>query len=286
MGDHRIAILTDTGTDTPASYIQQNGVYLLPLTIRYSEGEYQDGVNITGKDVYDRLETEVPQTSLPSGDIIDAVFRQIMADGYTQVLIISLSSGLSGTFNMIKIMTADYPQLDCRLIDTKNISIGAGFTVMEACRLVGQGLPIDEIERRLHDAATHTKVFFCLATLEYLRKGGRIGMVTATLGSLLDLKPVISCNDEGVYYTVSKAIGRARSLHTLVKKASEYVKAGQRYRLAIIHGAAPDEAAETKAAILKLLPDSVEIIEGEVGPALGVHTGPGLMGIGIQILAD
>lgn len=284
MEKHRIAILTDTGTDTPASYIEQYGIYVLPLTIRYAEGEYQDGVNITGKEVYDRLESEVPQTSLPSGETIDGKFRQIIADGYTQVLIISLSSGLSGTFNLLRIMTADYPQLDCRLVDTKNIGVGAGFTVMEACRLIDQGLELDEIERRLQDSAARTKVFFCLATLEYLRKGGRIGMVTATLGSLLDLKPVISCNEEGVYYTVSKAIGRARSLHTLIKKATEYAQGGKRYRLAIVNGGAPEEAAATKAAILKLLPDSVEVIEGEVGPALGVHTGPGLLGIGIQLL--
>ena len=130
----------------------------------------------------------------------------------------------------------------------------------------------------------NTKIFFCLPTLEYLAKGGRIGRVTATVVSLLDVRPIISCNDDGVYYTVQKARGAERSLAAALQNAAEYAK-GHVYHLAVAHGGVPELAAHVEARLADVIRSAQSYIRTQVSPALGVHTGPGLIGIGVQRLS-
>ena len=168
-------------------------------------------------------------------------------------------------------------------VGTKNIGIGAGFTVMRAAEMIDAGASADEIEAALCCLVKSTKVFFCLPTLEYLAKGGRIGRVTATVGSLLDVRPIISCNEEGVYYTVQKARGAVRALAAALQNAADYAK-GHAYHLAIAHGGVPELAAHVEAQLAGLIHSARSYVRTQVSPALGVHTGPGLIGIGVQRL--
>ena len=283
MEQQRIAILMDSGGDVPGEYRRQWGIYCVPLTIHYKEGSYRDGIDITAQEVYDRFQQEIPKTSLPSGSAVEEVLEQIWQDGYRQVVIVTISSGLSGTMQIMKAAAEEFGKLEFRIVDTKNIGIGAGFTVMLARELVEQGLELDELVARLEKSVRETKVYFCVSTLEYLRKGGRIGLVSATLGTMLGIKPVISCNEDGVYYTVQKARGRKASLQCAIHLAADFAK-GHRCRLAVMHGGAPEEAEEVKKELLELLPGQKVEIEGQITPVLVVHTGPGLMGIGVQRL--
>ncbi len=113
--------------------------------------------------------------------------------------------------------------LETRYIDTKNIGIGSGFSAIRAGELIEQGLPFAEVCRQVEAVARDTRLFFCVSTLEYLVKGGRIGRVSGMVGTMLDLKPVISCDEDGIYYTVAKARGRKKSLELAVEKAVEFV---------------------------------------------------------------
>lgn len=283
MNDQRIAILTDSGTDVPEQFTEARGVFTVPLTINYSHGTFLDGVDIDANEVYDGLEEEVPTTSLPSGELIAETVERIKAAGYDKVLMITISSGLSGTFGMMQLMAEEVPGVECRVIDTKNIGIGAGLTVIRAVQLIEDGFELDEIETRLTGSTEDTKVFFSLATLEYLAKGGRIGKVAATVGALLSVRPVISCNEEGVYYTVQRVRGRMQSLQATVRHAAEFVQ-NRPFNLAIAHGGAADELETLKSMIGDLIDRAKNVFEGSVSPALGVHTGPGLLGIGVQRL--
>jgi DegV family protein with EDD domain len=114
-------------------------------------------------------------------------------------------------------------------------------------------------------------------------KGGRIGLVAGMLGTMLDLKPVISCNEEGIYYTVAKARGRKKSLELALEKAVEFAADAKKYSITVMHGAAKEEADALLAALKLRLPDYRLAIEGQITPALVVHTGPGLIGIGVQV---
>ena len=129
-----------------------------------------------------------------------------------------------------------------------------------------------------------TKLFFCVSTLDYLVKGGRIGRVSGMVGTILDLKPVISCDEDGIYYTVAKARGRKKSLRLALEKAVEFAAGAVEYNITVMHGAAQQEADELMTALKERLPNYRLAIEGQITPVLVVHTGPGLIGIGVQPL--
>lgn len=283
MNEQKIAIVTDSGTDVPAEFTEDRGVFTVPLSIQYSYGTFQDGVDIDADEVYASLPKEVPTTSLPPGDTMLATLHRIRDMGYDKVLMITISSGLSGTHGMMRLMAEEVAELECRVIDTKNIGIGAGLSVIRAVELIEQGLTLDEIEAKLVASAADTKVFFSLATLEYLAKGGRIGRVAAAMGALLTIRPVISCNEEGVYYTVQQVRGRMQSIRATIRHATEYVQ-NHRFNLALAHGSAREELENMKSMMGELLSRAQNVYEGHISPALGVHTGPGLLGIGVQRL--
>ena len=285
MNSEKIAILIDSCTDVPAELVAKEGVYSIPVLIRYADGEYRDGIDITAQKVYERFEQEVPKTSLPSLESVQHIFAKIAADGYEKVIAITISSGLSGTHGVVRLASAQFDWIQTRVIDTKNIGIGAGFTAIHALQLAQQGVKFEEIVQKLEQDVENTKVFFCVETLEYLRKGGRIGLIPSVLGAMLQLKPIISCNEDGVYYTAAKARGRKRSLDQAVALAQAFAGQGE-YNLAIAHGGAEAEAGQLAEQAKTLFPKAREIFRGQISPALVVHTGPGLLGIGVQRILD
>ena len=259
MSTKKIAVVTDSCTDVPKDFIEKYGIYVLPVIVQYSDRAYLDRVEITEADVYQRLAQEVPTTSLPT-----------------------MSSGLSGTHNAIRLMAEEYTGLDVHMLDTKNIGIGAGFGAMAAAELVAGGTPLEEMLAGTQDSINHTKIFFSLKTLEYLRKGGRIGLVTGIIGNVLNLKPIISCNEDGIYYNVKVARGEKQSLKELLRLAKEYAAQYDAYNVAVCDGDAPEEAEALLKTIREHFPNAKNVYHTHVSPAWVGHTGPGLLGIGIQ----
>ena len=284
MNKEKIAILADSGSDVPQDFSQEHHVYTLPLKVIYPDREYTDKVDITSQEVIDRMPGEIPKTSLPDGASIVAVFDEIKAAGYEKVIAVTISSGLSGTYNMVRMMAKEYQGLEIFVLDTKNIGIASGLQAIRAVELVENGLDFESICQKLEAEIFQNKVFFNVATLEYLQKGGRIGLVTAIFGTALKLNPIISCNDEGVYYTVAKSRGRKKSLAKSLELVKNFAGNSSKYRLAVAHAGAKEEAQEMMKRLTALLPNAVEQYFGEISPALVVHTGPGLLGVGVQIL--
>lgn len=284
MNKEKIAILADSGSDVPQDFSQEHHVYTLPLKVIYPDREYTDKVDITSQEVIDRMPGEIPKTSLPDGASIVAVFDEIKAAGYEKVIAVTISSGLSGTYNMVRMMAKEYQGLKIFVLDTKNIGIASGLQAIRAVELVENGLNFESICQKLEAEIFQNKVFFNVATLEYLQKGGRIGLVTAIFGTALKLNPIISCNDEGVYYTVAKSRGRKKSLAKSLELVKNFAGNSSKYRLAVAHAGAKEEAQEMMKRLTALLPNAVEQYFGEISPALVVHTGPGLLGVGVQLL--
>lgn len=254
------------------------------MKVIYKDREYSDGIDITPQEMYKRLETEIPTTSLPSGGEINAMFNQIKSDGYEKLLVVSISSGLSGTYNYISLLASQYDGLDIFILDTKNIGIATGFGAIQAAEYIKEGMDWNTLTKTVSKNVPKSKIFFTLDTLEYLHKGGRIGLVTSVLGSALNLRPIISCNDNGIYYTVEKVIGRKRSIKKLISLTLNFAKNSNKYNVAIIHGNAKREALNIKSELMPKLPNCNIYTEGQISPALGVHTGPGAIGIAIQKL--
>lgn len=288
MNKQKIAVLADSGSDVPKEIIEKYNVKVIPLKIIFKEGEYIDKVTITADEVYTKMKNEIPTTSLPGADDIKQILDDIKAEGYEKVLAVTISSGLSGTYNMVRLVAEDYEGLDIFAVDTKNIGIGSGFTAIEAARLADEDVEWETIKEKLLRMVERSKVFFHVPTLEYLQKGGRIGLVTSVVGSLLNLKPIISCNDEGIYYTVAKVRGTKKSIEKMVQLAQEFAEPSKKYNLALVYGGegAVKEAEKIKQELMSRLTNFKEIFFDQVSPALGVHTGPGLIGVGVQLLED
>lgn len=286
MNKEKIALLVDSGTDVPAEIMSQYGMYMLPLQIIYKDRTYTDKVDITAEEIYQRLPQEIPSTSLPDGETINKIFDRIKADGYEQVLAVTISSGLSGTYNVVRLMGEQQNDLDIFVLDTKNIGIGAGLQAIRAAELLNEGVTWQELKEQLLQEVVRNKVFFNVATLEYLQKGGRIGLVASILGNALKLNPIISCNDEGIYYTVAKSRGRKKSLDKTVELVKQYIGNHKQFRLAVAQGDALAEAKEMKTRLEQEFPQVKEIFFGQISPALVVHTGPGLLGVGVQLLDE
>lgn len=284
MNAQKTAILVDSCMDVPQEYMDRFNMYLVPVRVIYKDAEYADRVDITPQQVYDRLPIEVPKTSLPdTGSVIQA-FENIVKAGYERVLCITISSALSGTNSLVNLVARDYPQLETRVVDTLNIGIAAGFQAILAASLLEAGEGLHGIADKVEASVKETKVFFCLSTLEYLRRGGRIGKVSAMLGSLLHIKPIITCNAEGAYVIASKVRGRAQAIAETIAIAVKEAQKHAKYRLAIANGDAHEETRHVMAQLKRLLPDCGDIIVSDVSPALVVHTGPGLIGIGVHAL--
>lgn len=283
----RIAILTDSCADVPQDVVAELGIRVIPLHINYEGAQYRDRVDIQPEEVYARFSEEIPKTSTPTPAEVMEAFDGIVAEGFTHVLVVTIASGLSHTHDLMRSVASGYANLTCEVMDTKNIALGAGFSAVYAAELAASGVSFAEVVRRTQAAANQTKVFFCVGTLEYLYKGGRIGKVTYSMGTAFDIRPVITCNlEDGAYVTAAKSHGRKASLKKAVALAKKAVGNAQRYRLAVVHGAAPEEAEDVLAMVQEALPQAERIYTGQISPALVVHTGPGLLGIGVQVLDE
>ena len=163
-----------------------------------------------------------PQTSLPDGGTIHDALDRARADGYEKALVICISSGLSGTYNMVRLVCQEYQGMETFVLDTRNISFGSGVFALLAAHWIAGGMDWQDLQIRLVQRLEDSKVFFCVYTLEYLRKGGRLGLVAAIVGTALKLKPIISCNEAGVYYIAGKALGRGKSLDRMLNLAAAF----------------------------------------------------------------
>lgn len=282
MNKQKIAILVDTCCDVPMDLVKKYGMYILPLKVIYHDREYLDRIEITPEEVYANFDKEIPKTSLPSGEHTLEILQKIKEDGYEKVIAITLSSGLSGTYNVVNLLAKEIDGLEVRVVDTKNIAIGSGFHAIQAARYIEEGLEYTEIIEKIKKDIPKSKVFFVVATLEYLQKGGRIGLVASLFGNALNLKPIISCNEEGIYYTVAKVRGRQQSISKLIELAMKEVAKYKHYNVAIVHGDALIDVTKVIKDMKPNLPGIEMFVEGQISPTLGVHTGPGLIGIVVE----
>ena len=218
MTPKKIALLTASSAALRWDQARENNIFFVPLRILCEDGEYLDGVNITGPDIYQRLHNgELPQTSLPRVEDFSAKLREIFDLGYDGVIAVMLSSGLSGTYNLARILAGE-------------------------CAEQGYAMDWEELtERRAPQLIANTYPFFSVDTLEYLVKGGRIGKVTAMAGTMLQIKPIITFAPDGQLQSVAKVRGRHQVMRKLVDMAVDRCGEHKRYNLAVAHGGAPEE---------------------------------------------
>lgn len=277
-----IAIITDSSCDIPKDYIEQHHIFMLPLQVIMPEGQYLDGVDITPDEVYARMPKVIPTTSQPSPGYIQQVFEQIKKAGYQETIAICMSSGLSGTYNVVRMCAKEVEGLVVHAIDSHRLSMPLGLLVMQAVEMNEKGHPSGKIIATLNDGWKKANAFFCIPSLSYLIKGGRIGLVAGTIGTLLGIIPVISINEEGRYFTYAKT----RSYSLAIKKIEETIRTIVKNKMAdiaVLQGGAVEQAKEVYSSLEKM-EGLRNIYMCHISPALGVHTGPGMFGVAYRII--
>jgi DegV family protein with EDD domain len=285
MINKKVAILVDSCSDVPASIINKDFFEMIPMEVFFGKEEYQDRVNIEPDVFYEKLKTAdpLPTTSSPKGELISQALNNLIKKGYEQVVAVCISSGLSGTAQQVKIYAKEFPELQIEVIDTKNIGIASGFAAVKASELIESGLEFDKIVAEVNRVANQTRVFFYVPSLKYLIAGGRIGRVAGLVGSIINLKPIISCDDEGIYYPVAKARGEKKAIKKMLQLVDETIGDAKNFNLAVVHGLNEPLMNEISTEFKNKYPTMGHFFNGDISPALGVHTGPGLIGIGVQI---
>lgn len=277
----KIALITDSASDISIELLEKNKIKLLPFKVIYSDGEYEDRIDITPQMMYKRLKTEIPKTSLPSIERMTNVFNEIKSEGYTHAIVITISSAFSGTYNAVRLICEDFSEIKTFVFDSKTLTMAEGAMVLEAAKLIEEKKSFKEITEILPTYRDKIDLFFSIDTLEYLQKGGRIGKVAGTVGELLNIKPIITVADDGTYRTAAKVRGSKQVVSKMTEIFKSYLEKGK-YKAWILDGNGLDKVENLYESI-KDLPNVIECtIAGTIGPALGVNTGPGLVGLAIE----
>lgn len=275
----KIALITDSSCDLSFKDLEDHNIIQFPIRIIYKDKDYLDKVEISSEEMYSRLKDEVPSTSLPDMHYCENILHQLIAEGYTDVIVTNVSTALSGTQNSIRLLAQQFPTLKFHFFDTKTLGFPQGVITLEASKLIKKGLSPQEILDKLKLIRQHVKGFIAVETLEYLIKGGRISKVAGTVGELLHIRPIISYNDEGVLYSYAKARGKKQVLSKLKKILVDFLDENP-CRVWILQGDALNEATAFMEEV-KDHPNITEVSLETIGAAMGVHTGPGVVGFAI-----
>ena len=282
----KIAIVTDSTSDLKSTELKNLEIESLPLKVIYDNKQFHDRVDIQPQEVYEKLDEEIPTTSMPSPKEIKETYLNLKDKGYTHIISIHISSGLSATYNNCKMVAEQMDGINIEVIDSKMLSKGLGRLVLYAKELVDAGqYDFEKIIDKIEAKKEKIEVFFVVKTLKYLKEGGRIGKVAGTIAQLLNIKPIISIDDDGEYFTFDKVRGRNRSLKKIFSIVKDRLKEDKNYLLDVVNAAAEEEAKKLKNKFEDL--DSIkEIFFGEISPVMIVHTGPGLIGVVVTEMDD
>jgi len=273
-----VRVVTDSACDLPDDLVAALGITIVPLTIRFGDKEFVDREELSVDDFWQRLTTSsaLPETAAPSAGAFEARFRALVDDGATGILCVNLSSRLSATMQAATVAAKAVAE-DCpiEVIDSLTCSMGLGNLCLVAGRLAQDGADLESIVAEVTDRRDRTKLFGTLDTLEFLKRGGRIGNARALLGSMLSIKPVVEVRD-GVVEEAGKVRTRSKALRGL----ADHVRAQPVENVAVLHGHAPD--LDELLDLLEPMVPRAEIVTGIVGPVIGTHAGPRVIGVTFQ----
>lgn len=269
-----VRIVADSNCDLPAEAIAQHGIHVVPSLINFAGRSYRDGVDLSRRDYYERLPglRPLPTTAAPSAGEFEAAFR---AGGGQPVVCLVLAGRLSAIFNAAR-LAAEAVAADgiaVSLVDSGQVSMGFGWQVLAAAEAIAAGGTADEAAAAARGLQPRVRLFAVLDTVEYLRRGGRANAIAATLGELLQVKPLLEVRD-GEVVVLARQRTRAKARADLIARTEAL---GRLERLAVMHADSEAGAAEVAARLGPLAQHP--LVTGEITATIGTHAGPGTIGI-------
>ena len=275
-----IRIVTDTLACLPQVYAETYKIPVIPQVIIFGEESFREGIDMNHQDFLARLKQskDLPKTAAPSPEWFKETFRELAAEAET-ILCIHPSAEMSGTVRSATVAAQDFPELDIRVIDTRVIAYPLGVMVMLANKWVEKGLKADEIIQRLEGLSRKARIYFLVDTLEYLARGGRIGNASALLGTLLQIKPILTLNDGKVDLFQRERTYKRAWEFIKSRLNEEYPGQGEDYGfLNVMHAGAQQEAEEAANELKKMF-GLKEIPIIDLPPAIITHAGPGTIAV-------
>lgn len=278
----RIALVTDSTCNLPADLAAERHIYVAPLYILWNNDSYRDGLDITTEAFYTRLATSdtLPTTSQVSvKDFVEMFQRAREAEQADEVICAVVSSGISGTYSSA-LQAATQVDFPVRPIDTLQVSWALGFPVLAGADARDACEDADSIEQAIRSAMVRQRLIFTIDSLEYLHKGGRIGNARRLLGSALHIKPILEL-DDGIVSAGENVRTRKRAVEQMLSVAVQRAQGSPIRRVAVIHGDVADEAQRLlEQAQMRFQPEQIHL--SYITPVLGVHVGPGALGVVVE----
>jgi DegV family protein with EDD domain len=269
-----VYIVTDSTSDIPRQMAEELNITVVPLTVTFGDESFRDGIDMTADEFYARLSHAkvLPTTSQPPPALFEHAYRHLTSRG--EVVSIHLSHKFSGTVESARTAARAVAPDKITVVDSTSVSMGMGLCVLAAAKAAAAGASRAECAAAAESVASRLRIAVAFETLEYLRRGGRIGRAQAFLGGLLRLKPILTIKD-GETYPVTRVRSHQKAMDELFSLCTKHQPVEE---VAVLYTTTPDEAAALADRAREALP-RVPVLLGRFGPALGVHGGPGMIGI-------
>ena len=277
-------ITTDSNSDVPEEFLEQYKIPVIPQYYMFGDTVYGDEIKMEPSEFYETMRKgELPKSMANNPEVIREKFTAILKQG-KDILHIAFSSALSGSCQNVQVaardLMEDFPGRRILVFDSLNASLGEGISVMRAAQLKEEGRSMEEIYDTLTEERDHINVYFTVDDLHHLQRGGRVSKTTAVVGSMINIKPLLTVTASGELKSDGTVRGRKKALKTLVTKMEQSLdteRFGKDRPVAIVHGDCLEDARAVKEQVAELGFDNIVI--NDVSPSIGTHAGPGVVGL-------
>ncbi|OXM85846.1 DegV family protein [Paenibacillus rigui] len=272
----QVRVVTDSTADIPVELQERLNIEIVPLKVHFGTETYSDGIDLSPQAFFAKLASfpSLPTTSQPSPVEFLDIYKKLAASSDAGIVSIHLSSGLSGTYQTAVLSSTMLEgKADLTVIDSKSASYGIGMLAVAAAEAAMAGKSKEEIVALVETMRREMRLYFLVDTLEYLQKGGRIGKAAALVGSLLNIKPILSITDQGEVYSVDKVRGHKKAMGRIVEMLQADF-AGKPIHVTVAH-ADTLSAADELSGLLKQHFEVKSMQYTTIGSVIGTHAGPG-----------
>lgn len=275
----KIAVITDTDASLTPEFAKEQGITLVPILINFGSESFASGVDIDDKALFERIDKEgaLPKTAAPSPGAFIQAFRKEFDAGAEGIVCVCVSSEISATYTAALTAREDFPGKQILVMDSRVVSMAQGFMALEARRMADAGSSLDAIESKLKVMEERLVLFASLSTLKYLAMGGRVGKLSASMGNILSIRPILTIKG-GKLDLLEKVRTRKAAMSRLVELLANSVDSRKVEQAAFIHVAAEEDLAELEQELRARITLPAEAIHTGFSPGLSVHTGAGTIG--------
>lgn len=281
MSKAKVAIVTDSTSCLTDALIEKYNIHVIPLLVNWDGESLKDGIDITADQFYARLSnsSSMPATSQPSAGEFVELYEKVAETAET-IVSIHISSELSGTYQSA-LAAQGMVEVPVELVDSRSAATPLGMMVIEAAKAVENGADAAGAAAAAKAMINKANIFFVVDTLEFLHRGGRIGGARRLIGSVLNIKPILTI-DDGKVESHASVRTKKKAMKAMIDTVTEKLGGGAPRYIGVIHSSAPDEAARL-ASLMGDQFSSAEVIEADLTPVIGTHVGPGCVGLAYSL---